>query len=137
MRFRTFTFYKQIQTLYSNRSRQYNSLVIENIFPKRHHVKRPVKLTSIVCVYSSDNKKHLLDIDKQTDALKNVLEQRKIQIKDTEQRLRQKSVEIVRDLKQQRDITGQKFKLKKEHLVKDILETKAKVREKIEEVVEV
>lgn len=136
MRFRTFTFYKQIQTLYSNRSRQYNSLVIQNIFPKRHHVKRPVKLTSIVCVYSSDNKKYLL-VDKQTDALKNVLEQRKIQIKDTEQRLRQKSVEIVRDLKQQRDITGQKFKQKKKHLVKDILETKAKVREKIEEVVEV
>lgn len=100
-------------------------------------MKCPVNLTPIVCVYSSDSKKHLLDFDKQRDALKDVLEQRKIQIKDTEQRLRQKSVEIVRDLKQQKDITGQKLKQRKEHLVKDIWETKAKVREKIEEVVEV
>ncbi|XP_045776665.1 probable cardiolipin synthase (CMP-forming) isoform X2 [Maniola jurtina] len=82
------------------------------------------------------NKKHLLDIDKQREALKDVLEQRKSQIKVTEQRLRQKGVEIVRDLKQQKEITEHKFKKKKEHLVKDILETKAKVREKIEEVVE-
>ncbi|XP_034834108.1 probable cardiolipin synthase (CMP-forming) [Maniola hyperantus] len=133
MRFRTVSFVKQIQTLYSH---QYSTLKIQNIFVRRQIAKYPIKLTSIVCVYSSDNKKHLLDIDKQREALKDVLEQRKSQIKDTEQRLRQKGVEIVRDLKQQKEITGQKFKKKKEYLVKDILETKAKVREKIEEVVE-
>ncbi|XP_045776664.1 probable cardiolipin synthase (CMP-forming) isoform X1 [Maniola jurtina] len=133
MRFKTFSFVKQIQTLSSH---QYSTLKIQNVFARRQIAKYPVKLTSIVCVYSSDNKKHLLDIDKQREALKDVLEQRKSQIKVTEQRLRQKGVEIVRDLKQQKEITEHKFKKKKEHLVKDILETKAKVREKIEEVVE-
>ncbi|CAH2247483.1 probable cardiolipin synthase (CMP-forming) [Pararge aegeria] len=136
MRFRTFSFVKQIQTLSGNRNYQYSTLTIQNNFVRRQIRNSPLKLTSLVCVYSSDNKKHLLDIDKQREVLKDVLEQRKIQIKDTEQRLRKKGVEIVRDLRQQKDITGQRFKEKREHLVKDILETKAKVREKIEEVVE-
>ncbi|XP_023940000.2 probable cardiolipin synthase (CMP-forming) [Bicyclus anynana] len=136
MRFRTYNFVKQIQTFCNPRNHQFSTLTTHTEFARRQFVKRPLKLTSIVCVYSSDNKKHLLDIDKQKEALQDVLEQKKIQIKDTEQRLRQKGVEIVRDLKQQKEITGQILKEKKQHLVKDILETKAKVREKFEEVVE-
>ncbi|XP_047537238.1 probable cardiolipin synthase (CMP-forming) [Vanessa atalanta] len=131
MRFKTIGFIKQIHSLCCTSSRQFSTLI-----NTKRRINFNPKLSSLVCVYSSDNKKHFLDIDKKADALKDALEQKKFQIKDTEQRIRKKGVEIVRDLKQQKEITGQKFKVKKEHLVKDILETRAKVREKIEEVVE-
>lgn len=87
--------------------------------------------------YSSDNKKHFLNLEKRTDALRDAIEQRKEQLKDTELRIRQRGEEIVRDIKHQRDVTGQKLRVKKDHMIKDILETKAKVKERIEEVVEV
>lgn len=136
MRFKTCTYLKQIYSISCNYSRQYNVLsTTQNKLAVHRIYKTPIKLSSLVCVYSSDNKKHLLE--KKTDAIKNVFEQKKEQIKETEYRIRRKGEELVRDLKQQKEITGQKFKVKKDHLVKDILETRAKVREKIEEVVEV
>lgn len=138
MRFKTICFIKQIHALcYNNQSRQFSSVSMR-IFCKRRQIYiNPIKFTSLICAYSSDNKKHIFEIEKKAEALKDALEQKKVQIQDTEQRIRQKGIEIVRDLKHQKEITGQKFKVKKEHLVKDILETKAKVREKFEEVVEV
>lgn len=138
MRFKTICFIKQINALCcNNQSRQFSSLTIQTICKRRQIYTNPIKLTSLICSYSSDNKKHIFEIEKKAEALKDALEQKKLQIQDTEQRIRQKGIEIVRDLKHQKEITGQKFKVKKEHLVKDILETKAKVREKFEEVVEV
>ncbi|KAM3962436.1 cardiolipin synthase [Aphomia sociella] len=93
-------------------------------------------ISSIVCGYSSDNKKHFLNLDKKKEALKDVFEHKKEQFKDTEHKIRQKSEEIVRDIKQHKELTEQKFRQKKEYLIKDILETKAKVKERLEEVVE-
>jgi hypothetical protein len=87
--------------------------------------------------YYSDNKKHFINLEKKTDALKDVFEQRKEQLKDTEIRIRQKGEEIVRDIKHQKEITEHILKAKKDHIIKDILETKAKVKERLEEVVEV
>lgn len=137
MRLKTIYFIKQINALCcNNQSRQFSSLTIQNICKRRQMYTNRIKFTSLICVYSSDNKKHIFEVEKKAEALKDALEQKKLQIQDTEQRIRQKGIEIVRDLKHQKEITGQKFKVKKEHLVKDILETKAKVREKFEEVVE-
>lgn len=117
-----------------NLFRQYMT-VISN---KRLLAKYPSTLVSFVCLdYSSDSKKHFINLEKKTDALKDVIEHRKEQLKGTEQRIRQRGEEIVRDIKHQKEVTGQKLRVKKDHLIKDILETKAKVKERIEEVVEV
>ena len=135
MRFKTCTYLNQLYPLSCIHNRQYRVLNTQNILAMRRIIASPLKISSLFCVYSTDNKKHLLE--KKTDAIKDVFEQKKVQFKDTEHRIRQKGVEIVRDLKQQKELTGQKLKVKKDHIVKDILETKAKMREKIEEVVEV
>lgn len=135
MRFKTCTYLKQLYPLSCNHAHQYSVHNTQNILAIRRTITTPLKLSSLFCVYSTDNKKHL--IEKKTDVLKDVFNQKKVQFKDTEHRIRQKGVEIVRDLKQQKELTGQKLKVRKEHLVKDILETKARMREKIEEVVEV
>lgn len=103
---------------------------------RRRRLRCPVHLSSISCFYSSDDKKHFLTFEKKADALKDAFEHKKEQLKDTEHRLRQRSEEIVRDIKHQKEITGQKLRDKKDYIIKDILETKAKVKERIEEVVE-
>ncbi|XP_053613842.1 probable cardiolipin synthase (CMP-forming) isoform X2 [Plodia interpunctella] len=103
---------------------------------RRLALRKPHVFASAVCVYSSDNKKHFFNLEKKTGALKDVLEYKKEQLKDTEHRIRLRGEEIVRDIKQQKEITGQKLREKKEHLIKDILETKAKVKERLEIVVE-
>ncbi|CAK1583507.1 unnamed protein product [Parnassius mnemosyne] len=102
--------------------------------PVKYHLKLPA--TTRVCVYSSDSKKHFLSLEKNAEGLKDAFEQKKVLMKETEYRIRQKGVQLVRDIKHQKEITGQKIRVKKEHIMKDIHETKAKVREKIEEVVE-
>lgn len=137
MGFKTLSLLKQLYLPIHKQSLQYSNLTLQLFVNKRQKVRNPYKIASVVCVYSSDNKKHFINIEKKADALKDVLEHRKEQIKDTEQRLRQKGVEFVRDIKHQKEITEQKIKVKKDFIIKDILETKAKVREKIEEVVEV
>lgn len=112
--------------------RQYKTIIAS----KRLLLNYPAVPVSLTC-YSSDSKKHFINLDKRTEALKDVIEHRKEQLKDTEQRIRQKGEELVRDIKHQREVTGQKLRVKKEHLIKDILETKAKVKERFEEAVEV
>ncbi|CAG9789218.1 unnamed protein product [Diatraea saccharalis] len=84
----------------------------------------------------SDDKKHFIKIEKHTETLRTAFEQRKEQLKDTESRIRQKSEEIVRDIKCKKEKTEHKLRIKKDHLIKDLLETKAKVKERLEEVVE-
>ncbi|XP_072929982.1 probable cardiolipin synthase (CMP-forming) [Epargyreus clarus] len=136
MRFKTYSLIKQVQTICCNHYRSYSVFSVHKILTNKRNVARfPLKLSSIVCVYSSDNKK-FINLEKRAEVLKDAFEQRREQIKDTEQRIRQKGVELVRDIKQQKEVTEQKLKVKKEHLIKDILETKAKVREKFEEVAE-
>ena len=103
----------------------------------RRRLRNTVPLTSVSCLYSSDDKKPFLTFEKKTHALKDAFEQKKEQLKDTEHRIRQRSEELVRDIKHQKDVTGQKLRVKKDYIMKDILETKAKVKERIEEVVEV
>ncbi|KAJ0173710.1 hypothetical protein K1T71_010859 [Dendrolimus kikuchii] len=99
-------------------------------------IKFPIRLSSVVCVYSSDNKKHIITLEKKAGVLKNAFEQKKEQLKDTEHRLRQRGEEFVRDIKQQKEITSQKLRVKKEYIIKDIMETKAKVKDRFEEVIE-
>lgn len=103
----------------------------------RQRIRHPLPLSSVSCLYYSDDKKPFLTLEKKTHALKHAFEHKKEQLKDTEHRIRQRSEEIVRDIKHQKDVTGQKLRVKKEFIIKDILETKAKVKERIEEVVEV
>lgn len=104
---------------------------------KRRQVKYPIKLSYVSCLYYSDNKKQFITLEKKAHVIKDAFEHKKEQLKDTEHRIRQRGEEIVRDIKQQKEITGQKLKVKKEHIIKDILETKGKIKERIEEVVEV
>lgn len=96
-----------------------------------------LKVSNITWVWYSDNKKHFINIEKKTVVLKDVIEQRKVQLKDTEHKIRQKGEEIIRDIKHQKKITQQKIREKKDHVIKDILETKEKVKTRLEEVVEV
>lgn len=96
-----------------------------------------LKLTPITYVCYSDEKKHFIQLEKKSEALKDALQHKKEQLRDTEHRIRQKSEEIIRDFKHQKEVTGQTLREKKDHLVQDILETKAKVRERFEGVVEV
>ncbi|CAH1637662.1 unnamed protein product [Spodoptera littoralis] len=93
-------------------------------------------ITSLSYFHYSDDKKPFLTFEKKTDALKDAFEHKKVQFKDTEHRIRQKGEELVRDIKHQREVTGQKLRVKKEYIIKDLLETKAKVKERFEEVVE-
>uniref|UniRef100_A0A2A4J6T2 cardiolipin synthase (CMP-forming) n=1 Tax=Heliothis virescens TaxID=7102 RepID=A0A2A4J6T2_HELVI len=102
----------------------------------RKRIRHPLQVSSVSCLYYSDEKKQFLTLEKKAHALKDAFEHKKDQLKDTEQRIRQKSEEIVRDIKHQKEVTGQKLRVKKEYIIKDILETKAKVKERIEEVVE-
>lgn len=102
---------------------------------KREFYRNPPISVSWLCY--SDNKKQLIDLEKKGDVLKDVFEKRKEKLKYTENRIRKKGGELVRDIRHQKELTEQKFREKKEHIIKDILETKAKVKERIEEVVEV
>lgn len=95
------------------------------------------KFSRISWMCFSDDKKHFLNLEKRTNVLKDAIEQKKIQLKDTEHKIRLKGEELIRDIRHQKEITGQKLREKKDHVIKDILETKAKVKERIEEVVEV
>lgn len=97
----------------------------------------PNRVSSMACLYSSDNKKHFITFEKKAGVLKDALEQKKGQLKDTEHKLRQRGEEIVRDIKQQKELTSQKLRVKKEYIIKDIMETKAKVKDRFEEVIEV
>lgn len=104
---------------------------------KRVLVTYPSTLSSFSCWknYSND-KKHFINLEKKAGALKDVFEQRKEQLKDTELRIRQKGEEFVRDIKHQKEITETKLRTKKDYIIKDILETKAKVKERFDDVVE-
>lgn len=119
--------------IYQVLSRPYMTIIAN----RRILLRYPSTLSSAVCVYSSSNKKQFINLEKKTEVLKDVLQHKKEQLKDTEHRIRQRGEEIVRDIKQHREITEQKLREKKEHIIKDILETKAKVKERLEGVVEV
>lgn len=97
----------------------------------------PLGSLATACLYSSDSKKPFITVEKKTNALKDALEHKKEQLKDTEQRIRLKSEQIVSNIKHQKEITGERIRARKDHLIKDILETKAKVKERIEGAVEV
>ncbi|RVE55329.1 hypothetical protein evm_000227 [Chilo suppressalis] len=86
--------------------------------------------------FYSEDKKNFINLEQKAGTLKSAFEKKKEQLKDTELRIRQRSEEIVRDIKHQKEITEHKLRIKKEHLIKDILETKAKVKERLEDVVE-
>ncbi|XP_050667966.1 probable cardiolipin synthase (CMP-forming) [Leptidea sinapis] len=134
MGMKTYKMFTNFYKIYVKNSKQFNSLSIcsQN---KRYVVKNPLNNASMVCVYSSENKT-FKNLENRAEALKDALDHKREQMKHTEQKIRLKSVEIVRDIKQKREITSQKFKEKKKVIMKDILKTKAKVREKFEEVVE-
>lgn len=136
---------EQVQMLCRNRvgnlycyNRTYSTFKINTTVHKssRNAIKN-LKLTSAVCVFSSDSKKHILNLEKKAEEFKDAFEQKKEQIKETEHRIRQKGFQLVKDIKHQKEITGQRIRVKKNYIIKDIQETKAKVKEKIEEVVEV
>lgn len=112
--------------------RQYATIIANN----REVFRNLRKITNVTWIHYSDNKKHFINFEKKTDVLKDVLEQRKVQLKDTEYKIRQKGEELIRDIRHQKEITGQKIRDKKNNIVKDILETKEKVKSHIEEVVE-
>lgn len=131
---------KQMSSVYLTKSqdskvqaRQYVTMLIN----KPQMFRNRLDTLSILCAYSSENKKQFLNLDKKAEALKDVLEHKKEQLKDTEHRIRQTGENIIKDLRHQKQVTGQILREKKEHIVKDILETKAKVKERIEGVVEV
>ncbi|XP_068619160.1 probable cardiolipin synthase (CMP-forming) [Battus philenor] len=141
MRFRPVSLVKQIQTLCLNHYssiKTYSCLKVHTHLDKikNNSVIDNVKHSSILYFYSSDSKKHLLNLEKKAEELKDVFEHKKEQIKETELRIRQRGVQLVKEIKQQKEITGQKIRVKREHMLKDLKETKAKVKEKIEEVVE-
>ncbi|CAG4986593.1 unnamed protein product [Colias eurytheme] len=135
MRFRTYKLYKELQSLYSKQFSSLSTLNTSNVY-KRHYPRHPICVSSIVCLYSSDHKNSFQNIEKKAEALKDAFEQRREKIKDTEHKIRLKGVEIVRDLKQHKELTSQKLREKKDDIIKDIRETKAKVKEKLEGVVE-
>ncbi|XP_045537840.1 probable cardiolipin synthase (CMP-forming) [Papilio machaon] len=137
-----FRIIKQVQTLCRNHvgyfNKTYSTLKVHTVVIRNRNnpVKYKISLSSAVCVYSSDSKKHFLDLEKKAVEFKDAFEHKKEQIKETEHRIRQKGVQLVKEIKQQKEITGQKIKVKKDYIIKDLQETKAKVKEKIEEVVE-
>ncbi|XP_038206572.1 probable cardiolipin synthase (CMP-forming) [Zerene cesonia] len=134
MRFRTYKFYKELYSLYSKQFSSITTVNNSNV-GKRHYPRHSICVSSIVCL-SSDHKNSLQNFEKKAEAFKDAFEQKREKIKDTEHKIRQKGVEIVRDLKQHKEITSQKLREKKDHIIKDIRETKAKVKEKLEGVVE-
>lgn len=141
MNFKNFRIVKQVQTLCRNHVgyfKTYSTLKVHTVVRNRNNpVKYKISLSSAVCVYSSDSKKHFLDLEKKAVDFKDAFEHKKEQIKETEHRIRQKGVQLVKDIKQQKEITEQKIRVKKDYIIKDLQETKAKVKEKFEEVVEV
>lgn len=126
---------KQLPTLHCYKA-NHDSLNIKRYFSilssKNIIYHNTIKLSNI-CLYSDDHKKQFV---KKTEVLKDAFEHRKEQLKDTEHRIRQKGEKIIKDIKHQREVTGQIIRDRKDHIVKDILETKAKVKERFEEVVE-
>ncbi|XP_013139230.1 PREDICTED: probable cardiolipin synthase (CMP-forming) [Papilio polytes] len=140
MNFKNFRIVKQVQTLCRNHVgyfKTYSTLKVHTVVRNRNNpVKYKISLSSAVCVYSSDSKKHFLDLEKKAVDFKDAFEHKKEQIKETEHRIRQKGVQLVKDIKQQKEITEQKIRVKKDYIIKDLQETKAKVKEKFEEVVE-
>lgn len=104
---------------------------------KRYHVVAPYYATTVACFYSSDSKKHFITLEKKAEAIKDAFDHKREKLKDTEQKIRLKGEELVSNIKHQKEITGERLRARKDHLIKDILETKAKVKERIEEVVEV
>lgn len=134
-------FMKHVTNIYRNSkkqntctsTRQYTIILAS----RRQALRYPVESIATAGLYSSDSKKQFITFEKKTNALKDALEQKKEQLKDTEQRIRLRGEEIVSNLKHRKEITGEKFRTRKDHLLKDILETKAKVKERLEGVVEV
>lgn len=108
------------------------SLLITNVSPKNTALTNS-KFSCVGYLNYSNKSKQVFDLDKKGDAL----EQRKKIFKDTESTLRHKGESLVRNFKHQTDVTGQRFREKKDDFVKDLLETRAKVKGRIEEVVEV
>lgn len=133
MRFKTNRLFIQFQNLYC---KQFGTILpFNNVTSIADNFRKyPWRCSSIICAYSSDAKKSFENLEKRAEAFKDAFEQKKEKMRDTEQKLRLKGVELVRDIKQHKYITSQKFKVKKEILIKDILETKAKVKEKLIEV---
>lgn len=126
----------------NNTSRKLN----HNALQLRHYIsltnktevlRYSLKWIPITYVCYSDEKRQFIKLEKKSEALKDALHHKKEQLRDTEHRIRQRSEEIIRDIKHQKEVAGQKLREKKDHLVQDILETKAKVRERLEGVVEV
>ncbi|XP_041969137.1 probable cardiolipin synthase (CMP-forming) [Aricia agestis] len=137
MRYKSIPFISQIKLLVNNKQNGFsNSFSVQNIVINWLKSRTPFDIASVSCFYSSDNRKSFISIEKKAEAFKDAYEHKKEKIKDTEQKLRLKGAELVRDIKNQKEITEQKLKTKKDFLIKDILETKAKVKEKFEEVVE-
>lgn len=133
-------FIKHVSLLYRPNIKHEHVVAVREYVTVLSNSKRRIKhlpITSISYLQYSDDKKPFLTFEKKADALKDAFEHKKVQFKDTEQRIRQKGEELVRDIKLQREVTGQKLRVKKAYIIKDLLETKAKVKERLEEVVEV
>lgn len=132
---------KHVALLYRSNTKHDYAVSIREYFTvfsnTGRRIRHPLPLSSVSYLQYSDDKKPFITFEKKSLALKDAFEHKKEQLKDTEHRIRQRSEEIVRDIKHQKDLTGQKLRVKKEYIIKDILETKAKVKERIEEVVEV
>ncbi|KAH9636659.1 hypothetical protein HF086_003477 [Spodoptera exigua] len=130
---------KHVSLLYRPNIKQDHVMCIREYVTVLSNTRQRIKhlpVTSVSYLHYSDDKKPFLTFEKKTDALKDAFEHKKVQFKDTEHRIRQKGEEIVRDIKHQKEVTGQKLRVKKEYIIKDLLETKAKVKERFEEVVE-
>lgn len=107
-------------------ARQYMSIIT-----KKPQMFRNNRLLYLPCLYS-DNKKQFFELEEKAKVFKEVLHHRKERLKDTEHRIRLKGEKLIQDIRHQKEVTGQILREKKEHIVKDILETKAKVKERIE-----
>lgn len=125
---------------HTSRQLNHNALQLRqyiSITNKRQVLRYSLKFTPITYVCYSDQKKHFIHFEKKSEALKDALQHKKEQLRDTEHRIRQRGEELIKDIKHQKEVTGQRLREKKDHLVQDILETKAKVRERFEGVLEV
>ena len=85
----------------------------------------------------SSDAKSFRDIRKHADRFRDVLDENKEKMRATQRRLSQKRASFVKSLQHQRQVAGQKIQERKAIIIKDILETKTKVKEKIEEAIEV
>ncbi|XP_077284828.1 cardiolipin synthase [Arctopsyche grandis] len=101
-----------------------------------HNFRLTIGCTSLVRMYSTDDKRDIYELQKHAQILQTVIHKNKEKIRNTEQKLRRRGENLVKDFHHQKQVASLKIKEKKAIVIKDILETKSKVKEKIEEVIE-